>query len=431
MVLLAPSSDHLKARLIAKPGPSRANRSAEDLLEAAALHLALLAVPGIGTVKAVALLEARGGIQGVATADDEVGAAVRRHAVAARAAVGRAVALDIGVVPFEHPAYPLALLDNVAGPPPVLFVKGSLPPALNTPAGELRSCAIVGTRRASRYSLDLATAVGRELARHGVLVVSGLAVGVDAAAHQGALVGTGTGTASHGGPAPAPATVAVLGGGHAHLHPAAHSSLAGRIVAQGGAVISEWPPDTPPARHHFLRRNRIISALSRCVVVVEAAHRSGALNTASHAIEQGRHLLVVPGRPDDPRYLGNLRLVRDGADVFIEISDALLAFGIVDDRPADRVVRSGARVAIPWSSPLPSIELGPLATSVRRQLNSDSEVSLERLLISLANGDEHVPPLTGTVAELTSLLTAMELTGEVERTSSGRYRLRRISAASS
>src|SRR5690606_11323346 len=103
--------------------------------------------------------------------------------------------------------------------------------------------------------------------------------------------------------------------GHAHLHPASHSQLAERIIAQGGALISEWPPDTPPAKHNFLRRNRIISALARCVLVVEAGRRSGALSTAAHALSQERQLLVVPGRPDDPRYTGNIGLLRDGAGV--------------------------------------------------------------------------------------------------------------------
>jgi len=428
MTLLASSSAALKSRFVSKPGSAAAGRSEDELLEAAALHLALLAVPGIGTVAAVKLLEARGGIGNVAAADDEIGAAVRRHAGAARAAVGRAVTLSIGVVPFEHPAYPPALLQNVAGPPPVLFVEGALPPTFDVPASELRSCAVVGTRRASRYSLDLATALGRALVSHEIVVVSGLAMGVDAAAHQGALAGAGTKLASAGTTAPGPATIAVLGGGHSHLHPAVHANLARRIVAQGGAVLSEWPPDTPPARHHFLRRNRIISALARCVVIVEAGRRSGALNTASHAMAQTRHLLVVPGRPDDPRYAGNLGLLRDGADLLVDISQVLLAFGIVDEDPANRVTSTGARVAIPWSSPLPSIELGPLAESVRQLLSVATDVSLDGLLAGLGDGVNFIPTITSTAAELTALLTAMELAGEVEQTPSGRYRLQRLSA---
>ncbi|HLU83774.1 MAG TPA: DNA-processing protein DprA, partial [Trueperaceae bacterium] len=310
----------------------------------------------------------------------------------------------------------------------VLFVKGTLPAALEASAGELRSCAIVGTRRASRYSLDLAETVGRVLAGSGVLVVSGLALGVDGAAHRGALSGAGSSDTASGGTVAAAATVAVLGGGHAHLHPAMHSNLADQIVAQGGALISEWPPDTAPAKHHFLRRNRIISALARCVLIVEAGERSGALSTAAHALSQGRQLLVVPGRPDDPRYTGNIGLLRDGADVFFELSDVLLPFDLIDKLPARRETSAGGRVSIPWSSPLPAIELGPLAATVRSQLGTESESSLDSLLANLSGASATGRAAAATAAELTALLTAMELAGEVEQTSNGRYRLRRMSA---
>lgn len=435
-----------KGEYLAAADRNGAVRSQDYLLEVAALHLALLAVPGVGTVKAAGLLKDRGGVASVAAADDELGAALRRHASAARAAVGRAADLNLTVLPLEHPDYPPALVGNVSGPPPVLFVQGAVPAALAGSPVELRSCAIVGTRRASRYSLDLAETVGRVLARHGVLVVSGLAVGVDGAAHRGALAGASTGAAQASGTTVPPATVAVLGGGHLHLHPASHTRLAERIVDQGGALLSEWPPDAPPARHNFLRRNRIISALARCVLVVEAARRSGALSTASHAVSQGRHLLVVPGRPDDPRYAGNLGLLRDGAGVFFELSDVLLAFGITDglgDGLAEgRAPTTSDRVPIPWTSPLPAFahgrelgpdfesELGPglvaLADTVRSHLESEAEASLDKLLVTIVANATH--GVTTTPAELTALLTAMELAGEVELTPGGRYRLRRISA---
>jgi DNA processing protein len=434
MLFLAPSPSDLKKRFVGNGEPAGVEPSDDALLEAAALHLALLAVPGVGTVGAARLLEARGGIEAVAASDDDVGSALRRSLRSARAVIGRAVARGIDVVPIEHPRYPLALLHNVDGPPLVLFVQGRLPAALDAPAHELRSCSVVGTRRASQYSLDLAAAVAHALVLNQILVVSGLALGVDAAAHQGALDGARSAVA--GGATPGPATIAVLGGGHFHLHPSGNANLAARIVAQGGALVSEWPPDTPPARHHFLRRNRIISALSRCVLIVEAPRRSGALNTATHAIAQARQVLVVPGRPDDPRYRGNLGLLRDGAGVFTELSDVLLAFGIAADASADaashgEVASTGPRSAIPWSSPLPSIDLGPLAETVRRLLSDEVDVSFDHLLARLAAPGTSLTsstPSQVSAADLTGYLTALELTGEVERTAGGRYRLRRISA---
>src|SRR5690606_20826988 len=147
----------------------------------------------------------------------------------------------------------------------------------------------------------------------GLVVVSGLAYGIDAAAHRGALEGGAESVedAARGavgrryrtdaradGPWPG-ATVAVLGGGHQVLYPASHRSLADAVVRGGGAIVSEWPPHVRARPHHFLRRNRIISALARVVVVVQAGARSGALGTATHAAEQGRAVLVVPAFPND------------------------------------------------------------------------------------------------------------------------------------
>src|SRR5690606_38878709 len=173
------------------------------------------------------------GIGNVAGADDEVGAALRRNLAAARTAVGRAVAAGIDVVPFEHPGYPLALFCNVRGPPPVLFVRGPLPATFAARSHELMSCAVVGTRRATRYSLEVAAAVARSLVGVGVLVVSGLALGVDAAAHRGALEAAAG--ASADGPRidtepDSPATVADLGGGPFHTHRSVHLVLVDPLI---------------------------------------------------------------------------------------------------------------------------------------------------------------------------------------------------------
>jgi predicted Rossmann fold nucleotide-binding protein DprA/Smf involved in DNA uptake len=145
-------------------------------------------------------------------------------------------------------------------------------------------------------------------------------------------------------------------------------------------------------------------------------------------------VLAVPGRPDDPRYTGNLALVRDGAGVFTAVSDVLLAFGIVAeasqaDKPPRGPTRAGVPVTIPWSSPLPSVGLGPLADLLRRRLDLEAELALDDLLEGMHPKSPGAHGVGVSAAELTALLTAMELTGEVERTVGGRYRLRRVSAA--
>lgn len=401
-------------------------------LEQAALYLALLAVPGVGTSKALGHLATWGNVTSISEGDHPLGHALRSRLGAARATVAAALDAGVSVVPFEHPSYPPALKEGeVKGPPLVLFVEGTLPPAVAAEAGMLRSCAIVGTRRASRYSLELAGDIAAALSLHGVLVVSGLALGVDGAAHEGALA-----AAAHADQSP-PATVAVLGGGHRHLHPPQHHDLARRIVEQGGAVVSEWPPDSKPARHNFLRRNRVISALAACVVVIEAGRRSGALNTASHAMEQGRTVLAVPGRPNDPRYAGTLRLLHDGATMVLDPSDVLAQFGVYTQQPAHGTTGGGVQ-RIPWTSPLPDLADARLAAVVRRLLARTDEASLDVIVTAVTTGDgmqgsastlgqEAAPAdLGATAASLTSLLTVMELSGEIERTETGRYRLRPV-----
>jgi len=185
-------------------------------------------------------------------------------------------ALDLTVVTLDDPEYP-ERLRRVDMPPPLLFVRGSLA-ALTAPA----SVAVVGTRRPTDKGRLIAAWIGSGLARAGAVVVSGLAVGIDGAAHAAVV-------------AERLPTVAVLGGGHARLFPKAHERLAEAIVAAGGAVVAELPPETPATRGTFPRRNRLVSGLSDATVVVEAGRHSGALITAGWALEQGRECFLVPG----------------------------------------------------------------------------------------------------------------------------------------
>jgi DNA processing protein len=211
----------------------------------------------------------------------------------------------ICVVAWNDPQYPAALL-AIPDFPPVLWFRGRLQ-AFDAPA-----VAIVGSRTASAVALETATRLATDLAARGVTVVSGLARGVDSAAHRGALV--------HG------RTVAVLGSGPDVMYPREHAPLADDI-ARDGAVLSEYPPGTPPRAFHFPRRNRIISGLSRAVVVVEAGERSGSLITAACALEQGRDVMAVPGNVLSGRNRGAHALLRDGARIVESVDDILEELG--------------------------------------------------------------------------------------------------------
>jgi DNA processing protein len=198
----------------------------------------------------------------------------------------------VGILILTDEAYP-ARLRRIDLPPPVLFLLGEVA-ALDRP----RAVAVVGTRRPTAVGRTTAGRIAEAVAHRGATIVSGLALGIDGAAHAAAVR------------ASAP-TIAVIGGGHGRLYPSAHRSLADAIVQAGGAIVSEFAPDTQPSRGTFPRRNRLISGLSDATVVVEAGSRSGALTTAAWALEQGRQLFVVPGRLEDPAVAGSLAFLRE------------------------------------------------------------------------------------------------------------------------
>lgn len=182
--------------------------------------------------------------------------------------------------------------------------------------------AIVGTRAPSDGGRALARRLGQELGAAGVCVISGLALGIDAAAHEGAL-------------AVGARTIGVLGGGHDHFFPPRNRELAARMVTAGGAVVSPYAPDEPARPYQFLARNGIVAALADVVVVVEAAARSGALNTASWAADRGVPVLAVPGDVDRPKVAGCLALIRDGATLARSSADVFEALGIAAPARAD------------------------------------------------------------------------------------------------
>ena len=232
---------------------------------------------------------------------DEIFARAERHEKASRIR-------GIRRVRCGEAGYP-PLLGEIYNPPFLLYYLGRLPDP------EKPAAALVGTRRPSPSGSAQAYALGRGLAKAGIAVVSGLALGIDAMAHRGCLDGGGV-------------TVAVLGSGLDELYPSSNKSLAKRILESGGAVVSEYPPGTKPYRWNFPERNRIISGFARGTVIVEAPERSGALHTARFALEQGRDLWAGKAGLLSPRGAGTRRLVEDGCGTVNSAADILTEWNV-------------------------------------------------------------------------------------------------------
>ncbi len=250
----------------------------------------------------------------------------------ARAALARAEAAGFNLLAYGQAGYPERLA-AIPDPPSVLYLAGDCD-CLIAPA-----VAVVGSRKASTHGVRFARRLAAELAAAGFTVVSGLAQGIDAAAHRGAL------------DVPGGRTVAVFGCGLDVIYPPRHAELA-VAVRSSGAWVSEFPLGAAPGRHHFPRRNRVISGLTQGVVVVEASDRSGSLITASCALEQGREVFAVPGLPGSFNAQGAHRLLRDGARLVDSAADVLEELGAT------------AAVAAPGNAaparPEPPAELQPL-----------------------------------------------------------------------
>ena len=295
---------------------------------------------------------------------------LRRRAATALASARR---LGIAAVPWGDASYPV-LLAPIPDPPLVLWMRGD-PSAFDQP-----SVAIVGSRAATSYGLEAASRLAGDLAAAGALVVSGLARGVDSAAHRGALAAGGR-------------TAAVLGSGVDVVYPPEHRGLCDAVAADG-VVLSEWPPGTAPRPFHFPARNRIISGLSLAVVVVEAAEKSGSLITAGCALEQGRAVMAVPGSILSGRHRGCHALIRDGAAVVDSAEDVLAELRGSSLHPA---AREGP-------APAPS----------------------DRLLACMHPGESYDVESLGretglTAPQLLSKLLGLELRGVVRRIDGGRF----------
>ncbi len=304
-------------------------------------HVRLACVPGIGSRLRRLLLDRFGTPEGVFAASPTEIASVGR--------IGRKLAESLATLADDSTAdkvialcrkqavtilregsdgYP-GLLSRIEDPPGLLFVRGAILPQ------DSLAVAIVGARHATAYGLKVAEQLGAGLARAGYTVVSGLARGIDAAAHRGAINAGGR-------------TLAVLGSGVLNIYPPEHADLAHEVI-EAGALISELPPLTDPNAGTFPQRNRIVSGMSLGVVVVQAADRSGALITSRMAMEQGREVFAVPGPIDCRMSRGCHQLIRDGAKLVSSVDDILEEFGPLFETAttADgRAVKSAAELQL-------------------------------------------------------------------------------------
>jgi DNA processing protein len=342
-----------------------------DLLDAVALSI----LPGISRTRAAAafkLLRAelpRVTVETVASVCGRAGdaASLASHARREAARLLAAADSDVSAITIADPGYP-PLLREIGDPPPVLWIRGNRA-ALTRPA-----VAIVGSRAASAYAVEVAARLGGELAERGVLVVSGLARGADAAAHRGCLEASG-------------ATVAVLGSGVDVIYPPEHRQLAVNLC-QDGALVSELGPGAPPLPRHFPLRNRLISGISLAIVIVEAAENSGSLITARYALEQGRDVCAVPGSVLGGRNRGSHALLKDGAKVVESADDILEELGWPEARSAGKI--------------------------------SSNPLKIDPLLAKLTPGEAYgLDELSATVglagAKLLSRLTEWEMQGQLTR----------------
>lgn len=284
----------------------------------------------------------------------------------------------VELINLEQDQYP-SNLKAIFDPPILLYVKGKLPIFEGDPA---KAIGIVGARDASDYALSFTTKLAKDLATANIVINSGLAIGIDGAAHKGA-------TQVENGK-----TIAVLGSGVDYIYPNTHRNLAAKIVAKHGAIISEYPLGTRPVATNFPGRNRIINGLSSGIVVVEAAKKSGSLITADYAAEEGRTVFAVPGRVGDPRSHGTLGLLKQGAILIDSAEDIFSEFS--------------------WTSKPKELKALNLSSAETKVLELVRKLG-NPLLDDLASG------LDLPAAQIMSVLTMLELKGLAKAQPGGRY----------
>lgn len=272
----------------------------------------------------------------------------------------------------------LQILEHIANTPEVLHYVGTLP------ATRRPTVAIVGSRKPTAYGKEVTTRIARDLAQKGVIIVSGLAHGVDGLAHQAACDAGGT-------------TIAVLGNGLPDIYPSSHQKLAEAIIKQGGALLSEYDEHMPALPHQFLERNRLVSGLADAVIITEAAAKSGTMSTAAHALEQGKEIFVVPGNITSPMSTGCNLLLRQGATPLL---DAMNVLEVI----APELLDPQTSLAL-GSTPEETIIIGLLKSGIR-------------------DGDELQRASELSPSQFGSSLTMLELSGTVRSLGANQWTLR-------
>lgn len=271
-------------------------------------------------------------------------------------------------------------LSAIYNSPDQLYYLGKIPEV------EVPVVAIVGSRKPTAYGRQIAQQLALELTQKGVIVVSGLALGIDAIAHKGCLEAGGV-------------TIAVLGSGLNYITPYTNRSLAERILNNGGAIISEYPSSQPALPHQFLERNRIVSGLADGVIVVEAAARSGTLSTAAHALSQGREVFAVPGPITSPMSVGCHNLIKQGAQLITSADDVCVALGL--NQPS-----SAKQPTLPILS-------DPLQTQIIQLVADD-----------VIDGDQIIQQLKLSPDELNFHLTMLEINDHIAPLGANRWMLK-------
>jgi len=326
---------------------------------------------------------------------------------AAQVEVQRARQAAVEIVTWQERDFPVNLQRSLC-PPAVLYVKGQLSPR------DRAAIAVVGARRASKEYREIAADLAYGLAKEGFTVVSGLARGIDRAAHEGALEAGGR-------------TLAVLGSGVDVVYPPEHAALA-KTIAENGAVLSFFPMGCRPAAFRFPARNWVIAGLCLAVVVVQAADESGALITANAAACMGREVMAVPGPPGNAMYEGSNGLIRDGAKLVMSAPDVLKALRETLENhglaagPQGQGSKSAAKPSA-GGALIPGFERPPVLTD----LSQGGWPSLDAILGALVDGPRSVEDLAEQcgvdVGEAQAALTRLEIEGRVAQVESGRWRL--------
>lgn len=277
-----------------------------------------------------------------------------------------------------HDSKYLQIIETIAICPKKLYFKGKLP------GQRLPTVAIVGTRKPTAYGREVTYQLASDLAHRGIVIISGLALGIDAIAHHGALDAGGI-------------TIAVLGNGVDTIYPATNENLASEILAKGGAIISEYEPNVEARDFQFLERNRIVSGLSDAIIVTEAAIRSGTMSTVAHALEQGREVFVVPGNITSPLSAGCNKLIKQGAHP-ITCADDVLEI-----------------IAPDLLRPQAILPLG---------VNKLESQIINLLQSGIRDGEELQTQTTANISEFSQTLTLMEISGTIRALGGNQWTLR-------